>query len=92
MQYTYNRPIKVAALSKAWTVFARLNTEIVGSNPTSGVDICVCLFCICVVLCVQVAALRLADPPSKESYRLCKRSRNWKAAKVQQKGCRAIDK
>jgi hypothetical protein len=34
---------------------------------------------------VQVAALRRADPPSKESYRLCKRSRNWKAVKAQQR-------
>jgi hypothetical protein len=47
-------------------------------------DICVRLFCVSAVLFVQVAAWRLADPPSKESYRLCKRSRNWKAAKVQQ--------
>jgi hypothetical protein len=31
---------------------------------------------------VWVAALRQADPPSKESYRSCKRSRNWKPAKV----------
>jgi hypothetical protein len=31
------------------------------------------VFILCVVLsCVQVAALRQADPPSKESYRLCK--------------------
>jgi hypothetical protein len=42
----------------------------VGSNPTQGMDICVRLFCVCVVLCV-LAALRRADPPSKESYRLC---------------------
>jgi hypothetical protein len=34
-------PITVAALSKTWTVFARSNTGIVGSNPTRGVDICV---------------------------------------------------
>jgi hypothetical protein len=26
-----------------------------------------------VLSCVQVAALRRADPPSKESYRLCKK-------------------
>jgi hypothetical protein len=26
-----------------------------------------------VLSCVQVAALRGADPPSKESYRLCKK-------------------
>jgi hypothetical protein len=57
-------------------VFASSNTGIVGSNPSSGMDVCVRLFCVCALLCVQVAALRRADPPSKESYRLCKRSRN----------------
>jgi hypothetical protein len=41
-----------AARSKAWTVFARWNTGIVGSNPTRGVNVCVRLFCVCVVLCV----------------------------------------
>jgi hypothetical protein len=80
----------VAARSKAWTVFARLNTGIMGSNPTWGIDVCVRLFYVCAVLCVQVAALRRADQPSKETYRLCKRSRNWKATKVEQKGCRAV--
>jgi hypothetical protein len=38
--------IKVAALSTAWTVFARLNAGIVGSNPTQGIDVCVRLFCL----------------------------------------------
>jgi hypothetical protein len=27
-------------------------TEIVGSNPTGGMHVCVRLFCVCVVLCV----------------------------------------
>jgi hypothetical protein len=34
-------PITVAARSKAWTVFVRSNTGIVGSNPTRGIDVCV---------------------------------------------------
>jgi hypothetical protein len=34
-------PITVAARSKAWTVFARSNTGIVGSNPSQGMDVCV---------------------------------------------------
>jgi hypothetical protein len=34
--FIYYKPIAVAALSKARTVFARSNTEIVGSNPTSA--------------------------------------------------------
>jgi hypothetical protein len=45
-----------------------------------------------VLSCVQVAAFRRTDPPSKESYRLGKRSRNRKAAKAHQKDRRAIDK
>jgi hypothetical protein len=55
--YLYNRehihvPIAVAARFRACTVFDRSNTGIVGSNPTKGVDACVRLFCVCVVLCV----------------------------------------
>jgi hypothetical protein len=41
-------PITVAARSQAWTVFARSNVGIVGSNPTQGVDVCLHLFCVCV--------------------------------------------
>jgi hypothetical protein len=44
--------ITVAAQSKARIVFAHFHTENVGSNPTGGVDDCVRLFCVCVVLCV----------------------------------------
>jgi hypothetical protein len=40
-------PITVAARSKAWTVFARSNTGIVGSNSTEGMDVCVCVYCVC---------------------------------------------
>jgi hypothetical protein len=43
-------PITVAATSKAWIVFARSNTGIVHSNPTRGVDVCVCVYSVCVVL------------------------------------------
>jgi hypothetical protein len=42
----------VAALSKAWTVFARSNTRIMVSNPAGSMDVCVRLFCVYVVLCV----------------------------------------
>jgi hypothetical protein len=45
-------------------VFARSNAEIVGSNPTQGMDVCV-YSCLC-----YVANLWRTDPPSKESYRL----------------------
>jgi hypothetical protein len=45
-------PITVAARSKAWSVFARSNAGIMGSNPTQGIDVYVRLFCVYVVLCV----------------------------------------
>jgi hypothetical protein len=65
-------PITVAARSEAWTVFTRSNTGIVGSNPTQGMDVCMCVYSVSVLSCVQVAASRRADHSSKESYRLCK--------------------
>jgi hypothetical protein len=34
-------PISVCAQSKARIVFAYLNTKIVDSNPTQGMDVCV---------------------------------------------------
>jgi hypothetical protein len=43
----------LAALSEAWTVVARSNTEILGSNPTGGIDVCMRLLCVSVVLCVD---------------------------------------
>jgi hypothetical protein len=56
-------PISVAALSKARTVFACSNTEIVGSNPIGDMDVCV-------VLCVR-SGLVTDWSPSKETYELC---------------------
>jgi hypothetical protein len=45
----------------------------------------VCIYSVFVLSCVQVAALRWADPPSKESYRLYKEDHGTeKAAKVLQ--------
>jgi hypothetical protein len=47
--------------------------------------LCVRLFCVCVV-CVKVATLRQADPPSKEFYRLCKNDyETEKEARAQQR-------
>jgi hypothetical protein len=40
-----------------------------GSNPTQGMDVCVCVYSVFLLFCVQVEALRRADPPPKESYR-----------------------
>jgi hypothetical protein len=46
-------------------------------------------FSVFVLSCVQVAALRLADPPSKESYL---HQETEKAAKAQKNSFRAIDR
>jgi hypothetical protein len=43
--------ITVALRSKAWNVFIRSGTRIVGSNPTRDLDVCPRFFCVCVVLC-----------------------------------------
>jgi hypothetical protein len=51
----------------------------------------VCFYSVFMLFCVQVAALRRAYPPSKESYRLCIGLRNWKSGQGP-KGCRAIDR
>jgi hypothetical protein len=37
----YDLPVKVAARSKARSVFDHLNTSIVCSNPTEGMNVCV---------------------------------------------------
>jgi hypothetical protein len=62
------KPITVAARSKAWTVFARPNTRIVGSNPWMSV----CVYSVFVLSYVQVVALWRADTLSKQSCRLFK--------------------
>jgi hypothetical protein len=46
----------------------------------------VCISTVFVMSCVEVAALRRADPPSKVSYRLCKKDQETeKAAKIQRR-------
>jgi hypothetical protein len=42
----------MASPSKAWTVFVGSNAGIVDSSPIQGMDVCMRLFCVCVVLCV----------------------------------------
>jgi hypothetical protein len=80
--------IKVAARSKGWTVFARSNAGVVGSNPTEGMDVCVRVYSVFLLSCVYVAAFRRAD----HSYRLCKKVyETEEEARAQQRGCSAID-
>jgi hypothetical protein len=54
--------------------------------------VCLCIYGVFVLFCLYVAALRRADLPSKESYRLCIGLRNWKNSQGPTKGCRAIDR
>jgi hypothetical protein len=53
-------------------------------------SVLVCVYSVFVLLCMCVEVLRRADPPSKESYRLCIGSSNWKSCQGPTKGCRAI--
>jgi hypothetical protein len=65
-------PVTTAERSKACTVFARSQAGIVGSNRTQGIEdwcLCVCAF---LCACVPVDALRRADHPAKEFYRMSK--------------------
>jgi hypothetical protein len=84
-QWWQSKPITVAVWFKAWTVFARSNTGIVTSNPTRGMDVCVRLFCACVVLCVG-SSLAMDQGVLPTVYRL----RNSKSRQGPTKGCRAI--
>jgi hypothetical protein len=83
--YMVEQSIAVVARPKAWTLFSRSNTGVVGSNPTQGIDICVRLFCVCVVLCVG-SGLATGWSPARgvlpSVYRITKLK---KAAKVQQR-------
>jgi hypothetical protein len=64
-------PVTVAERSKACTVFVRSEAGIVGRIPLRAWMFSVCV-CVCAIfcVCVQVEALRRADHPPKESYRL----------------------
>jgi hypothetical protein len=80
------RPITVAMRSQAWTVFSRSNTGDVNSNPTRGMNVCICVYSEFMLPSVQVAAFRQADPPSKELYRLCKKVKKLKKRPGSNKG------
>jgi hypothetical protein len=42
----------VATRFKAWTAFVLSNNGIVVSNPTQGMDVCVCIYSACELSCV----------------------------------------
>jgi hypothetical protein len=71
-------PITVAVLSNAWTAFARSSTGVMGSNPTRSMDVCMRLFCVCVVLCVG-SGLTMGWSPVREVLPTLHRLRNWKS-------------
>jgi hypothetical protein len=75
-----------AGRSKAWTVFARSNAEIVGSNSTRGMDVCVRLFCVCVVLCIGSGLVTDWSPVQGVLPTVCIGSRNWKSGQGPTKG------
>jgi hypothetical protein len=77
----------VAARSKAWTVFPRSNTAIMGSNPTQGMGICVRLFCVCVALWVGSGLATDWSPvqgvlPCKKDYETAEKARAQQRAVV----------
>jgi hypothetical protein len=85
------KPITVVAWSKAWIVFAPLNAGIMVSNPTQGMDVCVCIYSVSVLSCVYVAALWRADHSSKESYCLCKKDyKTEEEARAQQRAVEPV--
>jgi hypothetical protein len=43
----------MAERSVAWTVFVRSDTGVVGLNPTRGMDVYLCLFCLCCPVLTQ---------------------------------------
>jgi hypothetical protein len=88
-QLSIKRPITVAARSMTWTIFSRSNIEIVGLNPAGGMDFCVILFCVCVVLCVGSGLTTGWSPVQGVLPTVCRIRKTEKEAKAQQEGCRA---
>jgi hypothetical protein len=77
--------------SKASTVIDLSNTGTVGSNPTQDMNICVCLFCICVVLCVGSSLATGWFPVQGVLPSVC-RIKNLKKSDQVPKGRRAIER
>jgi hypothetical protein len=63
-------PVTVAEWSKPWSVLARLDAGIVGSNPTRDMDVYVYVYSMFVLSSVGRGLAMSCDHSSKESYRL----------------------
>jgi hypothetical protein len=71
--------ITMAIQCEVWTACARSKTGVVGSNLTWGMDVCVRLFCVCVVLCVRTGLATGWSPVQgvlPTVYRI-KKLKNW---------------
>jgi hypothetical protein len=77
--YRFVIPITVAARSEAWTVFARSNAGVVGSNPT-GKHGCVCVRLFCVVLSCVCSGLATGWSPVQGVLPTVVGLRNWNKA------------
>jgi hypothetical protein len=67
----------MAARSNSWTIFTLSNTVIVGLNPTGGMNVCVHVFCVCVVLYVG-SGLAMGWSLVRGVVRTMYGLRNWK--------------
>jgi hypothetical protein len=90
--YINVEPITVAARSKAWIVFARSNAGIMGSNPIQDMDVCVRLFCVCVVLYVGSGLATGWSPVQGVLLSVKKIKELKKRPRSDEKDCRAIDR
>jgi hypothetical protein len=73
----YTRRSQWPQRSQAWSV---LPARTLGSSVQIQFEtrMSLCVYSVFVLSCVQIKALRRADPPSEESYWLCIGLRNWK--------------
>jgi hypothetical protein len=81
----------VAAHCKTWTVFAHSDTGIVGSNPTRGIDICMRLFYVCVILYVG-SGLATGWSPVQGVLPNLYRMKKLNSGQGPTKGSRAMDR
>jgi hypothetical protein len=91
--YQGSQPVTVAERSKVCTVFARSEDGIVGSIPYKAwmFGMCMCLFCVCVVLCLG-RGLATSRSPVRGVLPSVKWLWNWKSEARTQGGCKTSEK